>query len=161
MNFGFWFLFRLLSSSREPIHFSNASAFSLLITNSQSLGACWHFWTQHFSRASRYKMEAFFLYSTYAWECEAGVRILNAFAKVDVFPLGSHHDYTLPNMELFASGSGEVERRRNRRKASCVCCLRAGALNHFPPWPGIQTPESLRPGNPKPGMPPAGVMVAK
>lgn len=135
---------------------------------SQSLGACWHFWIQDFSRASSHRTEAFFLYSTYGWECEAGVRVLSAFAKVDVFPLGSHRGYTLPNMELFASGKGEVERRRRRRrKASKLYllippgCLRAGAPNHFLPWPGIQTLESLRPGTPKPGMPTAVVMVAK
>lgn len=165
ISWTFWFLFRPLSYSQEPNPFSNTSAFSLLIMISQSLGACWHSWIQDFSHASRHRVEAFLPYSTYAWECEAGVRVINAFAKVDVFPLGSHRGYTLPNMELFASGNGEVERRRRRRRKTNKLippgCLRAGAPNHFPPWPGIQTLESLQPRNPKPGMPTAGVMVAK
>lgn len=60
-------------------------------------------------------MEIFFLLSTYALKCEAEERVLNAFAKVDVFPLRHHRSYTLPNMEAFASGSREVERRKTSK----------------------------------------------
>lgn len=133
MNLGFWFPFRPLSYSQEPIPFSNVSAFSLLHMISQSLGACWHFWIQGFSCSCRHRMEIFFLYSTYARECEAGVKILNAFAKVDVFPLGSHRGCTLPNMELFASGNGGWRGGGGEgRQASCICWshLAASELGH-------------------------------
>lgn len=71
------------------------------------------------------------------------------------FPISG---YTLPAMELFASGKGEVERRR--RKASKLYLPQSWGTEPFLSLT-IQTLESPQPGNPKPGMPAAGVLLAK